>query len=359
MNIGLVIYGSLDTVSGGYLYDRKLVAYLRSRGDELSIISLPSGKYVPHLLDNLHFRLPHGLDVLIEDELVHPSLLVANSARTSSRSHPVVSLVHNLHSSEQRASWENAIYRRIEARHLRSVDGHIFNSVATRASVHALLGDKIPYIIASPGGDRLGTLGLEKVMQRNSAGGPLRLLFLANVTPLKGLHVLLDALSRLPAGACTLDVAGSLTIDASYAKRTQERAAALSSPVSFHGVLDGASLIDLLARSQVLVLPSFYEGFGIAYLEGMAFGLPAIGTSAGAIPQMIAHGDNGYLISPGDAAALATLIQGLAADRQLLVRLSSNALNYFHSCPTWEQSAEKIRSFLLDMVSSAGLSRAQ
>ncbi len=362
MKIGLAIYGSLDTVSGGYLYDRKLVAYLRSRGDELSIISLPSGNYFSHLLDNLRFRLPHGLDVLIEDELVHASLLVANSARLSSLSvspYPVISLVHNLHSSEQRASWENSIYRRIETSHLRSVDGHIFNSAATRASVHALVGDKIPYIIASPGGDRLGTLDLEKVMQRNSVGGPLRLLFLANVTPLKGLHVLLDALSRLPAGTCTLDVAGSLTVDASYAKRMQEQAAALSSPVTFHGILDGAPLIDLLARSQVLVLPSFYEGFGIAYLEGMAFGLPAIGTNAGAIPQMIANGENGYLISPGDASALAKLIEGLAADRQLLVRLSSNALNYFHSCATWEQSAEKIRSFLLEMVSSAGLSRAK
>ena len=222
-----------------------------------------------------------------------------------------------------------------------------------------LLATRVPYIIASPGGDRLGTLSLEKVMQRNSVGGPLRLLFLANVTPLKGLHVLLDALSRLPAGTCTLDVAGSLTVDASYAKRMQEQAAALSSPVTFHGILDGAPLIDLLARSQVLVLPSFYEGFGIAYLEGMAFGLPAIGTNAGAIPQMIAHGDNGFLISPGDAVALANLIQGLAADRQLLGRLSSNALNYFHSCATWEQSAEKIRSFLLEMVSGAGLSRAK
>ncbi len=291
MKIGLLVYGSLDTVSGGYLYDRKLVAYLRSRGDELSIISLPSGNYVSHLLDNLHFRLPRGLDVVIEDELVHPSLLVANSSRAPSRSippYPIVSLVHNLHSSEQRASWENAIYRRIETRHLRSVDSHIFNSAATRASVHALVGDKIPYIIASPGGDRLGTLSLEKVMQRSAAGGPLRLLFLANVTPLKGLHVLLDALSRLPEGACTLDVAGSLTVDASYARRMQAKAAALPSPVTFHGILDSQPLIDLLARSQVLVLPSFYEGFGISYLEGMAFGLPAIGTTAGAIPQMIA-----------------------------------------------------------------------
>lgn len=362
MKIGLVIYGSLDTVSGGYLYDRKLAAYLRSRGDELSIISLPSGKYVRHLLDNLHFRLPHGLDVLIEDELVHPSLLVANNARASSPSippYPVVSLVHNLHSSEQRASWENAIYRRIETRHLRSVDGHIFNSDATRASVHELVGNKIPCVIASPGGDRLGTLSLEKVMHRNAARGPLRLLFLANVTPLKGLDVLLDALSRLPDGTCTLDVAGSLLVDSAYAKRMQEKAAALSSPVTFHGILDGAPLIDLLARTQILVLPSFYEGFGIAYLEGMAFGLPAIGTTAGAIPQMITHGDNGYLIAPSDAAALAKLIEVLAKDRELLARLSSNALQYFNSRPTWDQSAAKIRSFLLEMISSTGSHRAR
>ena len=72
MKIGLLIYGSLDTVSGGYLYDRKLVEYLRAQGDTVEIISLPWRNYAAHLMDNFRFRLPPGLDLLIEDELNHP-----------------------------------------------------------------------------------------------------------------------------------------------------------------------------------------------------------------------------------------------------------------------------------------------
>ena len=57
MKIGLIIYGSLDTLSGGYLYDRMLVDYLRAQGDTVEIISLPWRNYAAHLTDNFWFRL--------------------------------------------------------------------------------------------------------------------------------------------------------------------------------------------------------------------------------------------------------------------------------------------------------------
>src|SRR5687767_12125907 len=80
MRIGLVIYGSLDTLSGGYLYDRKLVEYLRSQEDSVEIISLPWRNYAAHLIDNFSFRLPDSqrFDILIQDELNHASLILAN-----------------------------------------------------------------------------------------------------------------------------------------------------------------------------------------------------------------------------------------------------------------------------------------
>jgi glycosyltransferase involved in cell wall biosynthesis len=353
MKIGLVIYGSIETVSGGYLYDRKLVTYLRSRADDVPIISVRPGSYFCHLLDNWSVRLPSNLDVIIEDELVHASLLVANRARRAAPEIPVLSLVHNLHSSEKRAAWQNVLYRQLETEHLASVDAYIFNSPATRDTVSRLVRDAKPYVIAPPGGDRLGSLTADAVHRRLAQPGPLRLLFLANVTPLKGLHVVLDALGRLPVDSCRLDVAGSLAVDARYAKTMRERAAALSVPVTFHGVLNNQPLADLLAATHVVVLPSFYEGFGIAYLEGMAFGAPAIGTTAGAIPQMIEQGVNGYMIAPGDSAALADYLTSLISDRDLLTRMSLNALQSFRAHPTWEQSAAAIREFLARLITGS------
>src|SRR5574339_886172 len=119
MQTGLVIYGSLETLSGGYLYDRKLVEYLRSKGDTVEIISLSSRNYAAHLTDNFRFRLPKNLDILIQDELNHPSLIVANRGK---HPYPVISLVHHLRCSELRPSWQNTFYQAIETQYLNSVD---------------------------------------------------------------------------------------------------------------------------------------------------------------------------------------------------------------------------------------------
>ena len=355
MHIGLIIYGSLDTMSGGYLYDRMLVNYLQRQGENVEIISLPQGSFLSHLADNFHFRLPAQLDILIEDELNHPSLLSANA---QPHPYPIVSLVHNLHSLEKRPAWQNTFYRVIERKYLNSVDGFIFNSLTTRGAVIKIGGDRRtapysdkPFIVATPGGDRLGSLSVKEVRQRAMKSGPLRLLFLANVTPLKGLHVLLEALTH-PYSDFQLDIVGSLEVDLDYAHEMQRYTTAhgLKDHVTFHGVLDGARLIEKIKQAHLLVIPSFYEGFGIAYLEGMAFGLPAIGTTAGAIPLLISDGENGYLIKPGDSKMLANHIHELAANRVLLTQLSLAALKRFQSQPTWEQSAKAIRNFLLQML---------
>ncbi len=349
MKIGLVIYGSLDAMSGGYLYDRKLAAHLQSHGDTVEIISLPWRNYLAHLTDNLHFRLPDDLDILIEDELNHPSLLIANR---QPRAFPIISLVHNLRSSERRPAWQNSIYRYIEKHYLRSVNGFIFNSPITRESVLSLVDKDKPYVIAPPGGDRLGSLETEAISARAVESGPLRLVFLANVTPLKGLHVVLNALQQLPPTNYQLNVIGSIDVDPKYAADMEKLVGSLglSACVHFCGILNGEALIDELRKAQVMVIPSYYEGFGIAVLEGMAFGLPAIGTTAGAIPQLVTDGKNGYLIEPGNDETLANRLATLASDRQLLLRLSFNARQRFQFQPTWEQSMQTVREFLLRTI---------
>ncbi len=352
MKIGLLIYGSLDTLSGGYLYDRKLVASLREQGDDVQIISLPWRNYVAHLSDNLRFGLPLGLDILIQDELNHPSLLAANRHKP----YPVVSLVHHLRCSEQRAGWQNAFYQQVERRYLQSVDGFIFNSQTTRQVVHALNGEKKPEMVAYPPTDRFGAaLPADFVRQRAAKSTPLRIVFLGNVIPRKGLHTLLEALRRLR-GAVHLDVIGSLTSDLSYAKAMQSLAATVNGPqstVSFHGPLDNLPLVEKLKSAHVLAVPSSYEGFGIVYLEGMAFGLPAIGTTAGAAGEIIRDGETGFLVAPDDAATLAARLDVLSADRARLARMGLAALQRYQRQPAWSQTAGEIRQFLQHMMNNA------
>ncbi len=350
MKLGLLIYGSLDILSGGYLYDRKLVESLRAQGDTVEILSLPWRNYAAHLTDNLRFRLPPDFDLLIQDELNHPSLLASNRRP---HPYPLVSLVHHLRCSEQRPAWQNRFYRFIEKRYLQSVDGFIFNSQTTKSVVNNLLSNPSkPNLVAYPPTDRFGHPVREaEVIARAHEPGALRLLFLGNLIRRKGLHTLLEAIARQPS-AFHLDIVGGLNAEPAYARAMQEQAAALGpgASVRFHGPLERETLAERLRAAQALVVPSSYEGFGIVYLEGMAFGLPAVGTTAGAASEIIRHGVSGYLLPPGDAARLYECLASLATDRSLLARMSLQALERYRRQPAWEQTAGDIRRFLLGLI---------
>ncbi len=383
MNIGLIIYGSLDTLSGGYLYDRKLVEYLRAQGDTVEIISLPWRNYAAHLTDNLSFRLPTGLptsglrtsglrtsvrnnsiekwtevrapdqfDILIQDELNHPSLIAANMGK---HPYPVVSLVHHLRCSELRPKWQNDLYRIVEKKYLQSVDGFIFNSQTTQGVVNGLVQHGKPSIVAYPPTDRFGAMVTEEEIIERAVAPELRILFLGNVMFRKGLHTLIDAVQQLAQignSRYAVDVVGSLTIEPAYAKAMQDKVTVhgLSSIVHFHGPLNNEPLIEKLKQSHVLVVPSSYEGFGIVYLEGMGFGLPAIGTNLGAAREVIADGVDGFVVGAGSAVELAERLKVLAEQRGTLIRMSQAARERFLRQPTWEQTAESIRQFLKGML---------
>jgi glycosyltransferase involved in cell wall biosynthesis len=93
-------------------------------------------------------------------------------------------------------------------------------------------------------------------------------------------------------------------------------------------------------------VPSSYEGFGIVYLEAMHFGLPAIAGTIGAAQELVHHDHNGFLVPPGDAAALARYISLLMADRELLLKMSLTAHRSAAAHPTWNESAARARVFL-------------
>jgi glycosyltransferase involved in cell wall biosynthesis len=355
MRVGLVIYGGLETISGGYLYDRMLVEHLRGQGDQVEVISLPWRGYGRRLLDNLSAPLRRRLqaehyDILLQDELNHPSLFWLN--RRNRLPYPIVSVVHHLRSSELRPRWQNRLYLQVERRYLCSVDGFILNSQTTRRAVESAgidLAGK-PHTVAYPAGDQLRPEITEaEIARRAGEPGPLRLLFLGNLIARKGLHMLLGALQRLQPEAARLSVVGSQQVDPAYVRaiRRQIEQGGLSGRVQLLGSLPGEALAACLRSQHLLVVPSTYEGYGIVYLEGMGFGLPAIATTAGAAGEIITHGVDGCLILPGDVAALAQGLGRLASDRVRLQEMSLAARRRYLAQPTWEQTAGQVRAFLL------------
>lgn len=357
MRLALIIYGSLEGHSGGYLYDRRLVEHLRAAGDTVEVISLPWRAYPRLLAHNFSRPLAQRLqalevDLLLQDELNHPSLILPNRRWNAAGKPRIISIVHHLRSSELHPRLILPLYRAVERRYLETLGGFIFNSRTTQAAVQDLLGRPVTGVVAYPGGDQIGTgMPLEVIEQRlqRDPARPLRLLFVGSIIPRKGLHTLLKALRKLKRDNWTLEIVGGVG-DKTYASQMLLLAAPLGEKVRFRGRVVDGDLRAIFETRDVLVMPSSYEGFGIVYLEGMACGLPPIATQVGAAREIIAAGTNGFLLPPEDANALAECIHSLVVDRTRLAELSRRARRRFDEFPTWEQSASATRAYLLSLL---------
>lgn len=360
MRTGLVVYGSLEVVSGGNLYDQILVSHLRSSGHSVEVVSIPLRSYALNLAQNFAAGVRRRLvrssfDVLLEDELAHPSLVRLNRAlrrRIAAPPVSIVSIVHHLRSSEERAEWQNDLYRRVEKHYLLSVDAFVFNSETTKETVESLLGQKTWNVVATPGGDRLArAITATEVVARAMKEGELRILFVGTLIPRKGLHRLLKALHSLGGRPFRLDVVGSEEADRRYAAaiRGEVRKLGLEGRVQFHGALAGGNLEERFRAAQLLVVPSSYEGFGIVYLEAMGFGLPVIASASGATDEIVRHESTGFLVPSGDVWSLARRIESLLEDRALLSQMSLAAFEAFEDHPGWEDSMRRIEGFLVEL----------
>src|SRR3954469_6114610 len=140
MRVGLVIYGSLDLVSGGFLYDRMVVDELRAAGVEVEVVALPWRRPAAALAENLRpWPALDRCDVILQDQLVHPAVF----ARNERLGKPIVALVHNL-------SWPPgtvSLPALIEGRYFATVDGTIAVCDNTLAEVRAIAGP-VPGVVA-------------------------------------------------------------------------------------------------------------------------------------------------------------------------------------------------------------------
>jgi glycosyltransferase involved in cell wall biosynthesis len=143
---------------------------------------------------------------------------------------------------------------------------------------------------------------------------PVRFLFLGSLQPHKGIGVVLEAFRRAPDAPLSLDIAGAGTMaDACLA------AARRDPRIRFHGFVTGGEKEGLLGSADVLLFPSLcWEVVGLVMLEAFAHGVPVIASRTGGIPEFIEDGRTGLLVEPGDAAALATQMRRLAANRDVI-----------------------------------------
>jgi len=332
------IPGDLITATGGYIYDRHIIEGLRTKGWDVQVLGLGEGFPYPDVqtrqkacesLLSLEAAVP-----LVIDGLAF-GVLPEVAAQLQQR-HPLIALVHHPLAFETGLSAEQSTrFKDTERRALAHATRVVVTSPATLRDVvehFAVLREAITSIL--PGTERVSRV------TRLTAKGPLQLLSVGSVVKRKGFDVLLPALAKLTELSWQLTIAGDLTRDVQAVKQLNvdlERFDLLKR-VRVLGAVDAAQLLLLYSQADIFVLASRFEGYGMAYAEALAQGLPIIGTTAGAIPDTV-PATAGLLAKPGDVDSLREALGQIMQDQILRQSLAQGALLAAERHPSWADSA--------------------
>ena len=168
--------------------------------------------------------------------------------------------------------------------------------------------------------------------------GEFVVLSMARLAADKGLEYLIEAAAMLPRNGRRIQI---VIAGDGPARQRLERLAierGVTDRVTFLGFREDVG--DLLAASDLVVLPSLREGLSIALLEAMAAGKPIIATSIGSQREVASQADMARLVPPADARALSEAIVRLAADQEAMERLGRNARTLYESRYTEERMLE-------------------
>jgi len=127
----------------------------------------------------------------------------------------------------------------------------------------------------------------------------------------------------------------------------------LQGRVKFTGRVSTDELVRLYNSAQILVSPSVYEGFGLPAAEAQACGTAVVSTTAGALPEVVAHGETGWLVPPGDAPALADGIRRLMSDSELRARMGAAGRKRMVERFTWRETARKTVALYEEVLTRA------
>jgi glycosyltransferase involved in cell wall biosynthesis len=333
--VAFAVPGDLATPTGGYTYDRRIIAELPALGWQVEALDIGDGFPRPTRegRDAACARLaalPAGRPIVI-DGLAYGVL--PDAAKALREHHPLVALVHHPLGLETGVSESEAEALRNSERAALACAQHV---VATSAATARLLtadygvaAERVT--VVQPGTDRVAN-------EPRRSGDAVRLLAVGAVVPRKGYDVLVAALARLGDRRWRLIIVGDRRRSPDTTARLDADVAqlGLAGRIEFTGPVAPERLAAHYSSADLFVLPSRFEGYGMAYTEAIAHGLPVLGTNAGAIPDTVPPGA-GILLPPDDVDALAATLARLIDDRDERERLAAGARAA--SFPSWREQA--------------------
>lgn len=342
--VALVHPGDINTTSGGYAYDRRILAGLTAQGFDATPLSLEGGFPFPTAAETgaalaALAATPAGT-VLLADGLAL-GVLPGEGLRQLGR--PVVALVHHPLALETGLS-EEAATRLLESE---------TEALAAAAAVIAISPETQRMLVerygVPPEKITLALPGTAPAHRVPADGHPPRLIAVGSLTPRKGYGVLLDALAGLEDLDWTLTIVGSPDLEPETAREIAARAAELGPRIRLAGTLDVPALDAAYAAADIFVHPSFYEGYGMVLAEALRRGLPVICTTGGAAGETVPDGA-GLKVPPGDVDALAAALRAVLVDPARRRAMADAAFAAGTALPDWPDTVAVIGRVLTEVA---------
>jgi glycosyltransferase involved in cell wall biosynthesis len=333
---GFLIPGDLSLPTGGYRYDREVLARLDGFGVKAAHVALPSGYPAPsaddlaateRLLAATDRRTPLLIDGLALGAM--PPAMLAPRARR------LVALVHHPLGLESGLARERAV---LLLANEKAVLAHAARVIVTsRTTAETLVADfAVPerrIAVAEPGVDRVPRAAAE--------GQPPHLLAVGAVSARKAYPDLVAALATIADLDWRLTIAGDRDAEAVAALRAEVDRHRLAARVTLGGAVTDERLAALYASADIFAMSSLYEGYGMALAEALARGLPIVASTGGAAAAT-APDAAALKFAPGDRPALAAALRRMLGDAALRRRMSDAAWAAAALLPTWDDAAREI-----------------
>lgn len=331
-HLHFVVPGDIDTPTGGYGYDRKIAAGLREFGWEVEIVSLP-GSYPDtdaetlRAAETVFANLPDNTLVLVDGLAFArlPELMARHAGRLR-----LAALIHHPLADEGGLPAETA--SRFEADE-REALRHAATIICTSATTGRRLTDHFGapasrLHVAPPGTERKSMLTYKRARTR--------LLCVASIVPRKGHDVLVEALATIADLAWSARFVGP-SRDAAWRARLDRMIAdaGLADRIEFTGPLN--DLDPEYEQAGIFVLATRHEGYGMAYAEALAAGLPVVGCAVGAVPEVVPP-DAGALVPADDPTAFADALRRLLSDDAAYESAAKGARFAAERLPLWSDA---------------------